>query len=167
MTMVKHQLFTALDKMVVPATPFFFKVHFPVVNPKIKIYTLILGLEKIAKFAPDRVCWGLGITLLSLLLEPGGLWQIIVNVESLPWAPGASNESINDLTYYPGDQPENNSYMHKEIWRIKMSTLALQLLLRFLAILAYTMPRVCSCTLPYRNLITVTYRTVRYGTLQV
>jgi hypothetical protein len=27
--------YTALDKMVVPATPFFFKVHFPVVNPKI------------------------------------------------------------------------------------------------------------------------------------
>ncbi len=63
----------ALDKMAVPATPFFFRVHFPVVNPKIKTYTLILGFEKIAKFAPDRVCRGLGMSPLFLLLEPGGL----------------------------------------------------------------------------------------------
>ena len=38
----------------------------------------------------------------------------------------------------------------------------LQILIRFIAIRDYTMPRVCYYTLLYCNLVTVPYRTVPY-----
>ncbi len=43
-----------------------------------------------------------------------------------------------------------------------MYTNMLQVLMRFITKIDYTMPRVCYCRVPYRNLITLEYRTVPY-----
>ena len=82
----------ALDKMDAPATPFVFRVHFPVVNPKTKTYNLILGLEKMAKFAPDRVYRRLGMSPLFLSLRTRGLMSTFCEGGDLPWAPGACTQ---------------------------------------------------------------------------
>jgi hypothetical protein len=43
-----------------------------------------------------------------------------------------------------------------------MCTYLLQVLMRFITIIDYTMPRVCYCIVSYRNLITIPYGTVPY-----
>jgi hypothetical protein len=73
----------------------FFQVPFPIC--KIKNYTLIVGFKKGAKFAPDRVTRGLGMSPLFLSIESGGLCQLIVNEGNLPWAPRDKMKANNDL----------------------------------------------------------------------